>query len=194
MPSFLRHHVFLGLLLLVGVSACKKDDDGEDDPVFILTSSALVDGRLHPDFKCEKNLDGVQLSIPLAWENVPEGTQSMAIIMRLNSNADEPVGVTSQLLLWGIAPSVTAIPHGQADDGPWFMGANEDGTAISYTSPCWTSPGTREYEVTLYALASPLSNLPQESSLAVDYETLASAINSTTVTGEAKLTFLDVTN
>ncbi len=155
---------------------------------FTLTSSAVVDGELLEAYKCEATED----SIPLAWSNVPESAGALAVIMHHYPHADDTSEVNSYLLLWDIDPSVSAIPHGEADDGDWFMGANKDGAAISYTSPCSPSAGSHEYTITLYALSETPSSLPTESSLAVDYDILKDAIDTVNVIDTATLTFDDV--
>ncbi len=160
---------------------------------FTLTSSAVVDGELLEDYKCEEKEDGIEASIPLAWSNVPESAESLAVIMHHYPNPDDTSQANSYLLLWGIDPSVTEIPYGEADDGSWFMGANKDGTAISYTSPCSPSAGSHEYTITLYALSETPSSLPTKNSLDVDYDVLKDAIDTAgTVIDTATLTFDDV--
>jgi len=49
---------------------------------FALTSPAIVNrGDLRSDLKCSRD-GGDGLSPPLAWSAVPEGTQSLAVIMQ----------------------------------------------------------------------------------------------------------------
>ncbi len=181
---------------IVITTACNKDDDNNtpDTASFTLTSEAIVNGQLLDAYKCEdKGADGTENSIPLAWSNVPAEAASLAVIMHHYPFASDTTNVNSYLLLWGIDPGVTEIPYGTADDGPWYMGANKDGTAISYTSPCSPSSATHAYTITVYALDQLPSSLPAESSLAVDYATLKAAISSVTVVGEAVLDFEDIT-
>lgn len=180
----------IGASLLL--SSCKKDDDIIDDTTFTLTSEAVENGELLDAFKCETKVNDIEASIPLAWSGVPESANSLAIMMYHFPNPADSINVNHYLLLWDIDPSVTAIPHGGADDGPWFMGSNKDGTAISYTSPCSQSAGTHTYTISLYALSETPASLPTQSDLSVDYATLKTAIESVTVVGQADLTFDDV--
>lgn len=62
----------------------------------------------------------------------------------------------SYLLLWDIDSSLSAINHGEANNGPWFIGPNKDGTTIGYTSSCSPSTGSHEYVLNLYALSATL--------------------------------------
>jgi hypothetical protein len=101
--------------------------------------------------------------------------------------------VSSYLLRWGIDPGVTEIPHGAADDGPWFMGANKDGAAVSYTSPCSKGAGTHEHTITLYALSETPPSLPRQSSVDVTYEVLKQALDTVIIIDTASLTFTNTT-
>lgn len=72
------------------------------------------------------------------------------------------------------------------------IGANKDGVAISYSSPCSRSVGSHRYTITLYALSSDpvLSGLlPAESSVDVDYAAMQSAVEKSGIVAEATLTF-----
>lgn len=179
------------LLTVLTISCDKSEDSTTSD--FNINSIAIQDGKLLDTYKCEEKTDGVEKSIPLSWENVPEGTNSLAIIMSHYPNPDDLTNVNSYLLLWGISPSVTEIAHGAADDGSWFMGANKDGNTVSYTSPCSPSAGSHEYTITIYALSETPSGLPTQSTVNVTYDVLIAAINSVNVIDTASLTFLDVT-
>ncbi|MEP1094734.1 MAG: YbhB/YbcL family Raf kinase inhibitor-like protein [Cyclobacteriaceae bacterium] len=170
------------------------DNDFEIDTVgFRVTSEAIVNGELLANFKCESKTNDIENSIPLAWLEVPEGTGSLAVTMIHYPNADDLTNPNSYLLLWDIDPSTTEIPYGTADDGPWYMGQNKDGTAISYTSPCSPSAATHEYTITVYALSETPASLPMMSSIDVDYSTLIDAIGTVTTIETTKLTFNDVT-
>ena len=189
-------NIYYPLCCILLFTACDNEDSDEDpttdDGTFVLTSAAVANGELLEAFKCESKTNDIENSIPLAWENVPEGTASLAVMMYHFPNADDETQSNSYILLWDIDPSVTAIPYGTADDGAWYMGANKDGNTVSYTSPCSPSAGSHEYTITVYALSETPASLPSESTIAVDYETLKTAIESVTRIGSASLTFNDV--
>ncbi|MDM8521947.1 agmatine deiminase family protein [Desulfococcaceae bacterium HSG8] len=171
------------------ISAAREEGDDE----FTLSSIAISDGEISDAYKCETKVNGVEDSIPLSWSNVPDSTGSLAVIMHSYPHPDDTSSVNSYLLLWDIDPSVTGMAHGEADDGSWFMGANKDGVAVSYTSPCSPGAGTHEYTITLYALSQTPESLPDESTADVDYSVLKAAIDTVTTLGTATLTFTDVT-
>jgi phosphatidylethanolamine-binding protein (PEBP) family uncharacterized protein len=159
---------------------------------FVLHSPAVNgEGELLPEFKGEKKVEGKENSLPLSWENVPEGAESLAIVMYHYPNREDHLYVNSYLLLWGIDPSVKEIPYGQADKGSWFMGSNKDGNAISYTSPNSHGPGVHEYTIALFALAETPGDLPLESSVNVNFSTFMTAIEKSTIIGKTELNFTD---
>lgn len=161
-------------------------------------SPAVVDGRLLAAFRCEPRVGGSEASIPLAWSGVPAGTVSLAIGMSHHPDASDPSAVNGYLELWAIPPAVTAIAAGGAADGPWFMGANKDGMAVSYTSPCSKGKGIHAYVIELFALGETPAALPASDSLAVTYPALTAAVNTAAVNtvpilARATLEFTDTT-
>lgn len=158
---------------------------------FLLTSVAVVNGVLQEAYKCEKKVDGVENSIPLSWKNVPEGTQSLALVMYHYPKKDDKTEINSYLLLWDIPVGTTEIPYKMANKGNWHMGSNKDGNAISYTSPCSRGKGTHEYTIALYAFAERPAALPTNSTVDVNYGTFMNAIGNTKIIDRTTLTFID---
>jgi len=156
---------------------------------FTLSSSAVVNGELLEEYQCEAKIDGKENSIPLNWENIPSGTESLAIIMYHFPHPDDKTIANSYLLLWGIDPSITEITYGEAISDEWYMGSNKDGTTISYTSPCSSGPGTHEYCIALFALSDYPEDLPKESSVAVDFTAFMDSIDENNIMGKAELKF-----
>lgn len=186
-------YLFLCLGLVAFLSCGDDDEPSSEASEFTLTSAAIANGELLDEYKCEdRSTDGTENSIPLAWSGTPEAANSLAIVMKHYPNPSDQTEVNSYLLLWNIDPSVTEIPYGMADDGPWYMGSNKDGNTVSYTSPCSPSAGSHAYTITLYALSETPTSLPASSSLEVDYATMMEAIFTVTVIDEADLNFNDV--
>lgn len=197
----MRKKLFNGILtqiafviVALAFSACTKDitepePSGSD---FTLSSIAVVDGLLLDEYKCETKVDGVENSIPLSWSNAPASANSFAITMVHYPNPDDSMNYNSYLVLWGIDKTVTEIPYGKADDGPWFMGPNKDLNRISYTSPCSQGSGSHEYTITIYALSETPASLPTQSSIEVTNEVLMNAISTVTVIEKTSLVFKSV--
>lgn len=173
-------------------AAFKKFDDFKTiNPDFKLASKAVVDGKLVEEYKCETKVNGVENSIPLSWSNVPKGTKSLAIVMYHYPKKDNKKEVNSYLLLWGIDPSVSAIPYKMANNPNWLMGANKDGTAVSYTSPCSRGKGDHKYTIALFALKEYPKSLPKFNTIEVNYLTFMKAISETEVIDRTSLSFID---
>ena len=173
------------------LTTVNHDDFKTIHPNFKLTSVAVENGVLLEAYKCEEKIHDVENSIPLSWENVPNGTKSLAIVMYHYPKKEDKSEINSYLLLWNIDPEVTEIPYKIASQGNWFMGANKDGTAISYTSPCSRGKGKHEYTIALYALAETPASLPKENSLDVDYNVFMNALNTVKIVDRTTLTFVD---
>ncbi|MEZ7498110.1 YbhB/YbcL family Raf kinase inhibitor-like protein [Flavobacterium sp. Arc3] len=192
---------FIVPLLILSVFSCKNnrtdltkvnhDDFKTIHPNFTLSSSAVDHGILLDAFKCEEKVNGVENSIPLSWKNVPEGTKSLAVVMYHYPKKDDKTEINSYLLLWNISPEITEIPYKMAKSGTWYMGANKDGNAISYTSPCSQGKGKHTYIIALYALAETPSSLPTHHSVEVDYNVFMNAIGKTKIIDRTTLTFID---
>ncbi len=159
---------------------------------FKLTSTAIANGVLLDAYKCEKKVNGIENSIPLAWENAPAKATSFAITMIHYPNSSDSTKYSSYLLLWGIDKTVNKILYAEANKGTWFMGVNKDGNNISYTSPCSAGVGTHQYILTIYALSETPASLPTKSSTAVTYDVLTKAMSTVTVLDKAKLIFNSV--
>ena len=173
------------------VSSYNYDDFKTINPDFKLTSKAVVNGILLEDFKCEEKVNGVENSIPLSWSNVPKGTNSLAIVMYHYPKKDDKSEINSYLLLWGINPAVSEIPYKMANNSSWYMGANKDGNAISYTSPCSRGPGKHKYTIALFALKETPKSLPKANSLDVNLNTFMKAISDDIIIDITTLTFID---
>ncbi len=163
--------VMVILLMLAFISSsCQKDEEQSPvqiptstDSLFTLSSAAVENGLLLDAYKCEPKVNGVENSIPLSWTNAPATAKSFAITMVHYPFPGDSIHLNSYLVLWGIDKSVSAIPYGEADKGPWFLGPNKDTAAISYTSPCSPSSGAHKYTITIYALsATPPGQAPAQ--------------------------------
>lgn len=187
----------LVLVFLGGTLSCKKESTDPEtataDTSFTLSSAAVENGQLLSAYKCESKVNGTEKSIPLSWSNAPSSANSFAITMVHYPFPGDSIHLNSYLILWGIGKSVTGIPYGMGDQGPWFMGPNKDTVAISYTSPCSPSSGSHRYTITIYALSATPPELPAESSMSVTYGVLMNAISTVTVVGKARLVFDNVT-
>ena len=95
--------------------------------------------------------DGSDCSIPLAWEGVPAGTQSLAFIM---DDPDAPAGTWVHWVVYNIPPSQSGLKEDQPKDkqltGGGLQGLNSSNYS-GYEGPRPPS-GTHRYFFKLYAL------------------------------------------
>lgn len=129
-----------------------------------LTSTAFADGEPIPK---KHTADGEDVSPPLSWSNLPEGTKELAVI------CDDPDAPSEQpwvhWVLYNIPPDVTSLPEGVAPaerpDQP--QGARQgknsfpEGQTIGYRGPAPPSGhGPHHYHFRIYALDADLDLEP----------------------------------
>ena len=153
----------LPLLILV-TSACSSEQKAapeqeaavvSDTPTFDVTSSAFQQGAAIP---ARYTCDGDNVSPPIAWTAVPEGTQSIAVI----SDDPDAGGTWVHWVLYGIPPETTRLgedvpARDTLDDGS-SHGAS-DFRRRSYGGPCPPS-GTHRYFFKVYALDTEVDLAP----------------------------------
>ena len=136
-------------------------------PPFGISSGAFEPGEEIPvQYSC----DGANLSPPLEWSGVPEGTQSLALVVD-DPDSDPPGFV--HWVIYGIPPTSAGLPEGVpaeatlsdgtrqgSNDFALFVGEGQTfpGGApinrIGYDGPC--PPDKHRYVFTLYALDTAL--------------------------------------
>lgn len=113
-----------------------------------ITSPAFEDGDMMPAiYTCDSD----NINPPLEISDIPDGTQSLALIME---DPDAPGGTFTHWLMWNISPNTTRI---EENDWPEFaeQGMN-DGGDLGYMGPC-PPEGIHHYVFRLYALDSKLN-------------------------------------
>ncbi|MCF2144547.1 MAG: YbhB/YbcL family Raf kinase inhibitor-like protein [Candidatus Heimdallarchaeota archaeon] len=93
---------------------------------------------------------GEDIIPPLQFQNIPEGTASLALIM---DDPDAPMGTWDHWILWNIDPQTTEIAEGTTPAGA-VVGKNSWGKN-SYGGPC-PPFGQHRYFFKLYALNTKL--------------------------------------
>lgn len=114
-----------------------------------LTSTAFAEGQPIPSkYTC----DGENVSPPLAWDGVPEGTKSIALIV---DDPDSPVGIWVHWVLYDLPATATELPENlpknQYIPGGAKQGLN-DFKHLGYGGPCPPSGKAHRYYLKLYAL------------------------------------------
>jgi Raf kinase inhibitor-like YbhB/YbcL family protein len=147
-------------------------------PVFLLAvttpaakfalSSAFGDGKTIPTRHANKGVsDGQNVSPPLSWANLPEGTKSLAVA------CIDRHPIANNWVHWlviNIAARSTSLSEGTSQTKMFPAGARELENTFGTTG--WGGPqpppgsGTHLYEFLLYALSVDTLNLPVKTNLA----------------------------
>ena len=103
--------------------------------------------------------DGPDVSPPLNWTDVPEGTKAFALIA---DDPDAPMKTWVHWVLYNLPGDVTELPEGVPASNTIPHGASQgtnDFRKIGYGGPCPPPGKPHHYSFKLYALADKV-NLP----------------------------------
>jgi Raf kinase inhibitor-like YbhB/YbcL family protein len=110
---------------------------------FALESSAFQNAQPIPS---RHSCEGEDVSPPLRWTSVPEGTRSLALVV---DDPDAPGGVFTHWIAWGLDPGSDGLGEGEAAPSE---GQNDFGTT-GYRGPCPPpGHGRHRYVFRLYAI------------------------------------------
>jgi Raf kinase inhibitor-like YbhB/YbcL family protein len=110
---------------------------------FALESSAFENAQAIPS---RHSCEGEDVSPPLRWMNVPEGTRSLALVV---DDPDAPGGVFTHWLVWGLDPAGGELGEGESVPSE---GRNDFGRT-GYRGPCPPpGHGRHRYLFRLHAL------------------------------------------
>lgn len=123
----------------------------------ILTSPAFADEGPIPTRYC---CDGADVSPPLEWSDVPEGTQSLVLIVDDPDAPDPAAPKTTWVhwLLYNLPPERTGLAEAAASLPPGTGVGLNDWKRADYGGPC-PPIGRHRYFFKLYALDSVLGDL-----------------------------------
>jgi len=137
--------ISMAIVLLVASGAVGKEAFKMN--TFSIESSAFKDNSSIPrKYSC----DGKDINPPLAIQNVPNGTKSLALIV---DDPDAPVGIWVHWVVWDIDPGTKQIAENSVPPGS-VQGTNDFGKT-NHGGPCPPS-GTHRYFFKLYALDTKL--------------------------------------
>ncbi len=154
------------LTLMIGSLLICPAGYAEETMPLTLTSTAFAEnGAIPREYTCE----GQDISPPLAWAGVPDGTRSLALIVD-DPDAPDPAKPRMTWVHWvlyDIPPQVAALPAGAAKRLPTGIrqGLN-DWKRPDYGGPC-PPIGRHRYFHKLYALDLRLGDLPSSVTKAV---------------------------
>jgi Raf kinase inhibitor-like YbhB/YbcL family protein len=139
---------FIFLCLVQGSNEVHSKMKGGKKMAITITSTGFTDEDMIPrQYTC----DGEDISPPLAWTGIPEGTKSLTLIC---DDPDAPVGTWVHWVLFNIPPSAkelgAKVPSKDTLDNGAKHGTNDFGK-LGYGGPC-PPGGTHRYYFKLYAL------------------------------------------
>jgi hypothetical protein len=100
--------------------------------VNVTSTSLKATGFLLPEFTCE----GTDISPHIAWDDVPEETQSIAVVAE---DLDLAGAVASHWIVWGLSPDTRELPAGASGSAELPAGTVEGVNAHGqpgYKGPC----------------------------------------------------------
>ena len=150
MKKVLSNFSFALFIFLVTLYSCQKQKETNNSggKTMKIFSSAFSEGTLIPKkFTC----DDINISPPLEWSEVPEGTKTFALIC---DDPDAPMGTWVHWVLFNLPASVHELsenipPIDKLPNGA-LQGKN-DFRKTGYGGPC-PPGGTHRYYFKLYAL------------------------------------------
>ena len=160
--------VYLFMVGSHGLNASQENEtvQGGNAMKIHVKSSAFGDGNLIPKkYTC----DEIDVSPPLTWDNVPEGTQSFALI---SDDPDAPVGTWVHWILYNIPATARELPEAVPADEILADNARQgtnDFRRIGYGGPCPPS-GTHRYFFKLYALDTEMALDPGMTKMQLEKE------------------------
>jgi Raf kinase inhibitor-like YbhB/YbcL family protein len=170
------HAGWVALLLLVGLAACgpvERQTGGQEALMTIELTSPVFEqgGEIPTKYTC----DGQDISPPLNWEGVPEGTESLVLIV---DDPDAPSQTWVHWVLYDMDPDRTMLAEG-LKPSPVLEGVGIQGVTsfrdTGYGGPCPPSGSSHRYLFKLYALDRKL-NLGEEATKAEVVEAMESSI------------------
>jgi Raf kinase inhibitor-like YbhB/YbcL family protein len=118
---------------------------------FTLASNAFENAQAIPErYTC----DGDDVSPPLGWTSVPEGTRALALVV---DDPDAPSGVFTHWVAWDLDPAADGLDEGQPAPSE---GRSDFGTT-GYRGPCPPAGhGRHRYVFRLFALDTEVGLAP----------------------------------
>jgi Raf kinase inhibitor-like YbhB/YbcL family protein len=143
------------LCLLLALTACAPaastvaSVEGGAGALQVTSAAFEAGGEIPQKYTC----DGDNVSPPLSWSGVPEGSESLALIA---DDPDAPGRTFAHWVLYSLPPDQTSLDEGADAGVPGVNGAGRQG----YTGPCPPSGSPHRYFFKIYALDTSLDLNP----------------------------------
>jgi len=147
-------------------TAGEPAQEGGKSMKLTITSSAFADQGTMPR---RYTGDGDDVSPPLAWSGIPEGTQSLALIC---DDPDAPVGTWVHWVIWNIPAGETGLAEGIPPEERELSNSAVQGTndfrKTGYGGPAPPRGPVHRYFFKLYALDTTLDLAPGSKKAALE--------------------------
>lgn len=150
--------IFILIIPFILLYSCQSKDQtnsvtigGKNMEIKITTRAFVPGGKIPGKYTC----DGLDVSPPLAWTSVPEGTKTFALIC---DDPDAPMGTWVHWVLFNLPADIQELPENIPPERELESGAKQgmnDFRKIGYGGPC-PPGGTHRYYFKLYALDTEL--------------------------------------
>ena len=140
------------VIILILVSSCKSNLDAKGGKMEIKSSVFKNEDFIPKKYTC----DGLNISPPLEFSNIPSNTKSIALIC---DDPDAPMGTWVHWVLFDLPVDIKNLDENISRDKILSNGAKHginSGKRIGYDGPCPPS-GTHRYFFKVYALDTKLS-------------------------------------
>ncbi|MDD5326450.1 MAG: YbhB/YbcL family Raf kinase inhibitor-like protein [Phycisphaerae bacterium] len=146
------------VMMLLTFSLCEGSEQTDSEAVggqkmeIKVTSSAFTEGGSIP---AKYTCDGLEISPPLQWDGVPDGTKSIALI---SDDPDARKETWVHWVLFNMPADTRELEENIPSDKTLANGARQginDSRGIGYGSPC-PPTGTHRYYFKIYALDTKL--------------------------------------
>jgi Raf kinase inhibitor-like YbhB/YbcL family protein len=167
--SFAACSVLLAAVDLAGGGAPAQDAARRAEEATMEMRSSAFDagGKVPPRYTC----DGEDVSPPLGWDGIPEGAQSLALIM---DDPDAPPGTWVHWVLYDLPPDTPGLNEGVKKTERLENGALQGAcwgvtsfSRVGYYGPCPPPGGPHRYVFRLYALDRRLGLPPRATKVQV---------------------------
>lgn len=140
-------YLIVVLILICPLIVCAEQKGGMEMKIKVESPAFTEGGKIPKQYTC----DGTDISPPLTWSGIPEGTKSIAIIA---DDPDAPMGTWVHWVVYDLPPDLTGLQKNIPLQEILANGAKHgmnDFRRTGYGGPC-PPGGTHRYFFTVYAL------------------------------------------
>lgn len=148
----MKRVIFIIVILALILLSCADNEinlekEGSVETITVTSPAFEHNGTIPAKYTCQ----GEEVSPPIKWSGIPEGTQSIALI---SDDPDAPMGTWVHWVIYLIPPEITGLDENIPKMGILEKGMRQglnSGRGTGYQGPCPPS-GEHRYFFKVYAL------------------------------------------